>query len=126
MKKVGIGTRVLNFIVDTIIVFFIAFAVYKIRNWYVMYYHATYYYFGWYFFAALFVYYTFFESIWARTPGKWLTYSKVVDANNNKPNFTKIIIRSLIRVTIIDMFFIPFLNDKTLHDYASKTEVVEI
>jgi len=124
LKYVGTGTRVLNFIIDTILVFIIAYIAFKIHKWYVFYYRISYFNFGWFFFASMFVYYTILESIFARTPGKWFTQSKVVNKQGFKPSFLSIIIRSLVRVTIIDMFFIPFL-DKTLHDYLSKTEVVE-
>ena len=71
------------------------------------------------------VYYLFFETLFKRTPGKWLSFSKVVNNNGGKPAFWQILVRSVIRLTIIDCFFIPFL-DKTLHDYLSKTEVVEV
>ena len=124
MKKVGTGTRTLNFIVDSFLILLLAYTTYKIQNWYVYYYRTHYFKFGWHFFGVLFVYYTFFESIFARTPGKWLSISKVVDEKGNKPGFIAIVIRSLTRLILIDMFFIPFL-DKTLHDYFSKTEVVE-
>lgn len=124
MNKVGTGTRVLNFLADTAVIFLISYIAAKINQWYVMYYHFHYYHFSWFFFGILFFYYLFFESIFARTPGKWLSISKVVDQNGNKPTFNAILIRSLARLILIDMFFIPFL-DKTLHDYFSKTEVVE-
>ena len=125
MKIVGIGTRIINFLIDTLIIFAIAYAVFKIRNWYVFYYHVKYFNFGYFFFAVLFLYYTFFEALFARTPGKWMSYTKVVNQKNSKPSFVQVLIRSLIRLTIIDMFFFPFF-DKTLHDYLSKTEVVEV
>ena len=124
MNKVGTGTRVLNFLADKLLIFFIAYAASKVHQWYVMYYHVHYYRFGWFFFTTLVIYYTFFESIFARTPGKWLSISKVIDRQGNKPFFVAIMIRSLSRLILIDMFFIPFL-DKTLHDYLSATEVVE-
>ena len=125
MKKVGTGTRTINFLVDSLFIFILAYITYKIQNWYVFYYRSMYFGFAWHFFAILFVYYTFFESIFARTPGKWLSYSKVVNANNQKPSFPQIIIRSAARIIVIDLFFLPFL-DKTLHDYLSKTNVVEV
>ena len=124
MNKVGTGTRVLNFLVDTAVIFLISYIAAKINQWYAMYYHFHFYRFGWFFFGILFIYYLFFESIFARTPGKWLSISKVVDQQGNKPGFIAVLIRSLTRLILIDMFFIPFL-DKTLHDYFSKTEVVE-
>ena len=131
MKTVGIGTRVLNFLIDTIVIFIISYYVSKINQWYAEQYKINgyvfkyYYNFGTIFFAILFVYYFLLELLFKRTVGKFLSYSKVVNNNNGKPSFIQIFIRSLVRLTIIDMFFIPFL-DKTLHDYLSKTNVVEI
>ncbi len=124
MKIVGIGTRVLNFLVDTAVVFLIAYILFKTRNWYVFYYKVKAYNLGWFFFGTLFVYYFILESLFARTLGKWFSISKVVDRNGKRPGVVTVFIRSLVRVTIIDMFFIPFL-DKPLHDYLSKTEVIE-
>jgi len=123
-KTTGIGTRVINFLIDTIFVFLIAYMASKGYKWYVFYYHIAYLNFGWFYAASIVVYYTILESIFARTPGKWFSHSKVVNQKGLRPSFIAILIRSLTRLTIIDMFFIPFL-DKTLHDYISKTEVVQ-
>lgn len=125
MKKVGDGTRILNFLADTFFIFLLAYFSFKGWNWYVMYWGYKPYNFGWFFFGVLFVYYTFFEGIFNRSPGKWLSYSKVVNAAGKKPGFWRVLIRSLVRLTIIDMFFIPFLG-KPLHDYLSGTEIVEV
>ncbi len=131
MKTVGIGTRVLNFLIDTIIIFFISYWISKMNQWYAEQYKIAGYTFKYYypfstiFFAVLFVYYTLMELVFTRTIGKFLSYSKVVNAEGKRPNFFQVIIRSAVRLTIIDIFFIPFL-DKTLHDYFSKTNVVEI
>lgn len=125
MRTVGDGTRILNFLVDTLLVFVIAYYSSKGWNWYVRFWNYPYYNFGWFFFGAMFVYYTFFESIFGRTPGKWLSYSKVVNEKGQKPFIGWIIIRSLARITIIDLFFIPILG-KPLHDYLSRTKVVEV
>ncbi len=124
MKRVGIGTRVLNFIIDTVLVFIIGFFAHKVNYFYAYYYHSLYLQFYIWFYIALVVYYTLFEALFKRTPGKWVSFSKVVKNKGGKPSFLQILIRSLVRLTIIDCFFIPFL-DKTLHDYLSKTEVVE-
>lgn len=125
MNKVGIGTRILNFLIDTLVIFVITYIVFKVRNWYVLYYHVRYFSFGWFFLGVLFIYYSFFEILFGRTPGKWFSYSKVVDQKGNKPSPAVILVRSLVRLILIDMFFIPFL-DKPLHDYLSKTDVVEV
>jgi len=123
-KRVGIGTRSLNFVVDTILVFLMAYGISKTWNWYVMYWRYPYFNFGWFFFGSVFVYYTLFEMLFARTPGKWLSFSKVVNEKGKRPGVVKVLLRSIARLTLIDMFFIPF-TDKTLHDLISKTDVVE-
>ncbi len=125
MKTVGDGTRALNFFIDTLIIFTIAFFSFRGWNWYVLYWGYKPYNFGWFFFATVFIYYTFFEGIFGRTPAKLFSYSKVVTHAGDKPSFGWILVRSLARLTIIDMFFIPFLGEP-LHDYVSKTHVVEV
>jgi uncharacterized RDD family membrane protein YckC len=125
MNRVGIGTRVLNFIVDTALIFLLSFLAYKGWTFYAYYYHIIYFPFYYFFGVILFFYYLLFESLFARTPGKWLSYSKIVDEKGLKPGFGKVFLRSIARLTIIDCFFFPFLN-KMLHDYVSKTEVIEI
>lgn len=131
MKSVGIGTRVLNFLVDTIVIFIIAYIIGKINDYYAEQFKLHnvpfkyYFSFGYLFFTVLFIYYTICELIFARTLGKLLSYSKVVNAQNKRPNVLQVLIRSLVRLTVIDMFFFPFF-DKTLHDYLSKTNVVEV
>lgn len=124
MKTVGDGTRALNFFVDTLLIFTMAFFLYRAWNWYVMYWGFRGYNFGWFFFGSVFIYYTFFEAIFARTPGKWFTSSKLTTNEGGKPSLGWIIIRSLVRITIIELFFMPFIG-KPLHDYLSKTVVIQ-
>ncbi len=124
MNKVGTGTRAVNFFVDNIIVFTLTFFAFKTYNFYVAYWKYPFIYFGWFYLAITFVYYFLFEIITRRSLGKYVTHSIVVNTENTKPTFMQLFIRSLVRLTVIDMFFIPFL-EKPLHDYLSKTEVVE-
>ncbi len=127
MKPVGIGTRVLNFLVDILLIFGLSYAAYSVWEFYAYYWHIIYFPFYYFFFAIIFLYYLFFESIFRRTPGKWLTFTKVVNNTGGKPSFPQIILRSLIRLLLlIDWLAFPFLNEKALHDYLSGTEVVEI
>ena len=126
MKKAGFGSRVINFVVDTLLITGIT---YLINNWWdieVQYWHYPYIAFYEFFWIIMFVYYMIFETIFMRSPAKWLTFSKVVNKAGKRAAFWQILVRSLVRLTIIDCFFIPFLNDNTLHDYLSKTEVVEV
>lgn len=131
MRGVGIGTRTINFVIDTFIISLFTFPVYRAWEFYAYYYQKYFlvsnnFYAMWLFFSIiLLIYYIFFESLFARTPGKWLSFSKVVNKKGNRPQFFQIVLRSIVRLIIVDCFFIPFL-DKTLHDYVSKTEVVEV
>ena len=129
MNKVGDGTRVLNFLVDTLLFWILAVLLYKWWNFHVLYWGYMHLNFGWFFFGSQFIYYFIFELLFAKTPAKWLTASKVVSSKSTKDVTVKaslgqIFIRSLSRLIIIDPFFIPFLGT-TLHDYLSGTMVVE-
>ena len=124
MQKTGVGIRVLNFLVDTFLIFGITYAASAWWDFHVMYWHYPSIQFYTMFFIMLFIYYTIFESIFKRSPGKWLSKSKVANSKGGKPAFWQILVRSLVRLTIIDCFFIPFF-DGPLHDYLSKTTVIE-
>lgn len=125
MKEVGIGTRVLNFLVDTVLIFLIAFALYKWWTFYVEFWDYKFFPFYQFFHATIFVYYTIFEILFSRTPGKWLSFSKVRNGKGGRPAWYQVILRSLIRLTIIYPFFIPLFG-RPLHDQLSKTRVVEV
>lgn len=125
MKKVGVGTRVINFLIDTFIIFLLSYGLYKWWVFYVRFWDYPYYAFYYFFYATLFVYYTIFEMITSRTPGKWFTMTKVRTASGSRPAFYHVLLRSILRLTLIDPFFIAFL-EKPLHDALSKTEVVEV
>lgn len=125
MQTVGTGTRILHFLVDTALVFLLAYTAYKTWNWYVYYWHYTYFSFFWFFWAVLFVYYFLWEVFANRTPAKWISATKVCTRNGNRPGVGQIFIRSLVRLIPIDMFFIPFLQGP-LHDYLSGTTLKEV
>jgi uncharacterized RDD family membrane protein YckC len=125
MKKVGDGTRILNFLIDTGIVFTLSYFAYKWWNWYVLYWGYEPYKFWWFFAGVLVVYYFLFEVLFLRTPAKWFSYTKVVNTAGKRPSVIAIFIRTIVRLTVIDLFFIPFLG-KPLHDYLSKTQLVEV
>ncbi len=125
MNRAGFGTRVINFVVDTLLIFGISYGINSWWDFQVMYWHHTFIPFYVFFWSTVFIYYTFFELIFKRSPAKWLSFSKVVNMQGGRPAFWQILVRSLIRLTIIDCFFIPFL-DKPLHDYLSRTEVVSV
>jgi uncharacterized RDD family membrane protein YckC len=81
-----------------------------------------------YFFGFVFgmIYYTTFEAFTGRTIAKYITRTKVVTVNGEKPDFMTIFIRSLCRFVPLDPLSF-LLSDKTgWHDLWSDTVVVEI
>ncbi len=126
IRHSGIGIRVINFLVDTILIALISYGIFYFFKWYAMYWHWPFIQYYIFLLGVQFVYYFIFESITSRTPGKMLSYTKVIDSNGEKPGILKMLIRSALRLIIIDAFFYPFLNERTLHDYVSGTHVVSM
>jgi uncharacterized RDD family membrane protein YckC len=125
MIEVGVGTRVINFLIDTLVIFLISFGLYKWWTFYVRFWNYKYFPFYQFFWFFTFIYYTIFEALTTRTLGKFVTMTKVKTVSGDRPAFYSILLRSLIRVTLIDAFFIPVLG-RTLHDQLSNTRVVEV
>ncbi|TDH27805.1 hypothetical protein EXU57_04865 [Segetibacter sp. 3557_3] len=123
MTEAGFGARVMNCLLDTLIIFAVSYGLKEWYNFYVFYWGYTgypYYYFFW---GTMMVYYFLFELIFLRSPAKWLSLTKVVSLKGKRPSVIQIFFRSLLRLTIIDAFFIPFF-DRPLHDVLTKTRVV--
>ena len=125
MNEMGIGSRVVNYLVDTLIFFLISYGLYKWYSFYMMFYAYKFFTFYVFFWGTMFSYYFIFEGITGRTIGKFLTFTIVKTSAGKRPSFFQIFFRSLLRLTIIDPFFIPFL-DRPLHDALSKTRVVQV
>lgn len=71
------------------------------------------------------LYYLFFEGIWGRTLGKWITKTKVVGVNGQKARFSQILGRSFLRWIPFEAFsFLTSNNPVGWHDKFSKTIVV--
>jgi uncharacterized RDD family membrane protein YckC len=124
MKTAGDGTRTLNFLVDTALIFLVSLLLMRIWTWYVAYWDYPQLNFGWFFFGFLFVYYFVWEALLARTPGKMVSLTRVVNLRGMRPSVGQIFVRSAVRIFLLDLFFLPFLG-VTLHDYLSKTRVVQ-
>lgn len=71
------------------------------------------------------LYYITFESLFGRTIGKFFTGTKVIDYNESKPNFKRILIRNLCRLIPLDALSFIFSTDGW-HDSISKTYVINI
>ena len=75
--------------------------------------------------AAMILYYSIFEMLFQRTPGKLLTGTKVVMRDGSKPSLDAIIARSLIRLVPFEAISGLFSNGNLWwHDSWSKTRVV--
>ncbi len=71
------------------------------------------------------VFYFIFENFWQKTPGKWITKTKVVSLDGSTPTQKQILIRSLSRFVPFEV--LSFLNNKNpfgWHDKWAKTTVV--
>ncbi|ALV08937.1 RDD family protein [Roseateles depolymerans] len=72
--------------------------------------------------SIFFVYYVFFEGIWARSPGKFICGTRVINEAGGKPSWGQVLGRSACR-------FIPFealscFAQRPWHDSIPKTRVV--
>ena len=124
MRVVGIGTRIIDFLVDTSIVLLGSYLLNRANNFYQFYWRVSGFSTLTIFCTVLVVYYTVSEGLSGTTLGKKASISKVVDSQGLRPGFLQVVIRSVVRLFPLDFIFIPF-TDRTLHDIASKTYVVE-
>jgi len=78
-----------------------------------------------YFFVLYFGYHFLFEYFCGRTIGKFITKTKVVDLNGDKPNIKTLFIRNICRLIPFDN--VSFLFGETgWHDSISETQVISI
>ncbi|MBI3228654.1 MAG: RDD family protein [Burkholderiales bacterium] len=75
-------------------------------------------------YLLFFAYYVFFESIWGRTPGKFVCGTKVVTDDGEAPSTGTILKRSLCR--FIPFEPLSFFGQRGWHDSISKTRVVTV
>lgn len=71
------------------------------------------------------LYYLIFESIWQRTPSKWITKTKVVRLDGTKPRFSQILGRTFSRLVPFEQLsFLVNKNPIGWHDRWPRTLVV--
>jgi uncharacterized RDD family membrane protein YckC len=68
-------------------------------------------------------YYLVFEALFARTPAKWITRTRVIGPDGTRPTFLQILGRSLARFVPFEPFSF-FGNNRGWHDRWSNTRVV--
>lgn len=67
------------------------------------------------------IFYTIFEGLFGKTPGKLITKTKVVDENGKKPDIGTIMLRSLCRLIPFEAFSFLGSEARGWHDTISKT-----
>jgi len=72
------------------------------------------------------VYYSFFETLFGRTPAKWITGTKVVNLNGTKPGFGSILGRTFARIVPFEPLSFLGGGDSGWHDKWSDTVVVDL
>lgn len=73
-----------------------------------------------------FIYYIVSESIWSKSPAKFITKTKVVNNRNKKPSFGQIIGRTAARFIPFEAFsFLSSKHPRGWHDKISGTKVVD-
>ena len=71
-------------------------------------------------------YYVIFESVWSKTPAKFITKTKVITEYGEKPNFKNIFIRTLVRFVPFEAFsFLSPERPRGWHDRWSKTIIID-
>ena len=73
-------------------------------------------------FSVSIVYYCFFEMMFSKSIGKFITKTKVVTIDGEKPDGQTIFIRTICRIIPFDA--LSFLGSRGWHDSLSKTAVV--
>ncbi|MDX9964264.1 RDD family protein [Desulfobacter postgatei] len=74
--------------------------------------------------SGIILYYFLFEWIFGLTPGKFITRTKVITTNGNKPNFSQILGRTLTRLVPLEMLSFMGKDPLGWHDKWSNTLVV--
>jgi len=105
--------RFFNYVIDYIVLYLLSFTFGYIFGWLVG-------------VVVVVLYYAVSESIWSKTPAKFITKTKVVMEDGKKPEYGTIFTRTLIRFVPFDAFsFLSFKRPMGWHDKWSKTIVVD-
>ena len=74
--------------------------------------------------SIYFLFYGFFEGVFGRSPGKWLTRTEVVDLDGARPSFAHVLARTFARFLPLAPIWLA-LHGIALHDRVTSTRVVE-
>ncbi len=125
MNEVGVGSRVVNFLVDMVLISFMAYGLYKWYSFYSFYYNYRPYQYYVFFYLSIFLFNLLFEGVLNRTPGKYITMTRVRTLAGKRAGLHRVFVRSLVKTFPLDPFFMPIIG-RPLHDALSGTRVVEM
>ena len=114
MTEINKGTRIINYIIDLSIISI----VYGIVNVVLGYISSN----GIFYFVYL-AYYFLFELLKGQTIGKMITKTVVVNMDNLKPSFGRVLLRTVLRLNPFDSFSYLFGQEQGGHDLISKTRL---
>ena len=118
---VGLSTRFMNFLLDSIIYFIIILVFLMIFNGVINRENVK-----WISVLFYFLYYFTLEFITGQTFAKMITKTRLISLTENKNNFfIQVFGRTLMRFIPIDIFSYLFYK-RGLHDWVSKTSVIKI
>ncbi|MFK8046644.1 MAG: RDD family protein [Crocinitomicaceae bacterium] len=125
-KKVSVVLRLVNCLVDSVIILILSAALLKVSGLAIVFYNerqAILYSYALYF-SVFLIYYVMMESTSQKTVGKYITKTKVISDSGRKANFGEILGRTIYRLIPFDALSYIFVNNG-IHDYLSKTTVVK-
>ncbi len=120
---IGEGTRIMQFFLDTLIICFLSYFIYKWYNFYAFYGYFKPFRYGYFFFAVTWAYTFLFELLFCRTIAKMLTKTKVISTSGKRPTIFQFFVRATLRTSLVTMFGMAW-NEQPLHDTFSKTTLV--
>ena len=115
MDDITKGTRTVNYAIDTTCIFLISHLITDSNYIYntTLVYSLTF-----------LVYYFILEVTISQTLGKLFTNTTVVDIHNKKPNFWRILLRTVLRLNPFDIVSYLFGQEQGAHDLLSKTRLI--
>lgn len=120
------GTRFGNYILDSLSFFFVIFLhAMVLDSWLGIMPEGGSNWFGVYFFFLYVMFHAIFEYYFGKTPGKFLTKTKVVKKDGSKPTFINILGRNAARFIPFDAFSY-LISERGWHDQISDTYVVYV
>jgi len=115
MKEINKGTRIINFIIDIIVIGIISRIMETILDFNSL---------NIVFYTVYVIYYFIFEAYNGRTIGKLITGTIVVDMDNLKPSVGRIALRTILRLNPFDGISYLFGQEQGGHDLISKTRLI--